>query len=374
MESALILLNDFKRQWEDIGASAVEGFSRFGKSGWYILGGELASFEEALAEHWQLRHAVGVGNGLEAIQIALQATGCKPGDRVLTTPLSAFATTLAILRLGATPVFVDIDSWGLIDLDLAERVLESYPDIRYMVPVHLFGHACDLERLTALRQRFGITIIEDCAQSVCATWKGTATGTVGQIATTSFYPTKNLGALGDGGAILTDSDEFQRLARSLRDYGQTSKYKHDFVGYNSRLDELHAAFLLRIALPRLPAWTARRKEIAGTYLTQIRHDSVRSVGQPEHSNSSWHLFPILVDPERRQDFRRHMHEMGVQTGEHYPIAIPDQGALRGMRIEVPVELSRTAKFCKSEVSVPIHPYLTNSDVDAVVTAINAWKC
>jgi dTDP-4-amino-4,6-dideoxygalactose transaminase len=369
----LILLNDFKKQWEDVGQSAIETFAKVGKSGWYILGNEVVVFEKALAERWGLSHAVGVANGLDAIQIALQVTGCKAGDRVLTTPLSAFATTLAILRIGATPVFVDIDAFGLIDLDEVEQILASNPGIGYFIPVHLFGHACDLERLRNLQERFGIAIIEDCAQSIGSKWKGASTGTAGAIACTSFYPTKNLGVLGDGGAILTNSAELRRLAHSLRDYGQTSKYKHDLIGWNSRLDEVHAAFLSHVALPRLESWTLRRKEIAEAYLLSIDHPSVRSVGRPEHSDSCWHLFPVLVDPARKHDFRSHLQNMGVQTGEHYPIPITDQEALKGVHIEIPRGLLRTSKFCESEVSIPIHPYLTNSDVDSVIVAVNSWK-
>src|ERR1700753_4257953 len=197
----------------------MQAFAKVGSSGWYILGNEVAEFERALAAQWPLGYAAGVASGLDAIQIALEITGCKAGDRVLTTPLSAFATTLAILRVGAIPVFCDVDSFGLIDLDQVEEVLGSDSGIRYMIPVHLFGHSCDLERLQQFCERFEITLIEDCAQSIGAKWNGRSTGTIGAVACTSFYPTKNLGALGDGGAVLTDSEELDKAARRLREYG-----------------------------------------------------------------------------------------------------------------------------------------------------------
>lgn len=368
----MILLNDFKTQWAEVEAEALKALAQAGSSGWYILGEEVLRFEADLAKYWNMGHVAGTANGLDAIQIALRATGCKSGDRVLTTPVSAFATTLAILLIGATPVFVDVDQFGMIDLDQAEKVFASDPSIRHFVPVHLFGHACDLERLGHLRDRFGLTIIEDCAQSIGAKWKGKPTGSVGTMACTSFYPTKNLGCLGDGGAVLTNSSDLDRDARMLRNYGQSSKYKHDAIGWNSRLDEVHAAYLSRVALPRLDAWTMRRQQVAEAYLAGIRNADVKVVGQPVGSNSCWHLFPVLVAPEKKQDFRSYLEKQGVQTGEHYPIPIPDQIALRTVTAEIPFALSNAASFCKSEVSLPIHPHLSASDIGKVIEAVNGW--
>jgi len=248
----MIPLNDFKRQWEDIREAAMDAFADLGASGWYILGREVAAFEAALANFWGIPHAAGVASGLDAIELSLKALGCGPGDRVLTTPISAFATTLAIVKLGAVPVFADTDSLGGIDLDLCSAVLAARPDIRFFVPVHLYGHPLDMRKLAALGREFDCRMVEDCAHSIGASHEGVPIGTAGCMAATSFYPTKNLGTFGDGGAILTADADLARRAGLLRDYGQSAKEVHSLVGYNSRLDELHAALLRRVGLRWLP--------------------------------------------------------------------------------------------------------------------------
>jgi dTDP-4-amino-4,6-dideoxygalactose transaminase len=173
--------------------------------------------------------------------------------------------------------------------------------------------------------------------------------------------------------LLTNSGELDARARALRNYGQSGKYKHDIVGYNSRLDELHAAYLQRVGLPRLAAWTLRRKQIAAGYLAEIASPFVRSVGSPHDSDSCWHLFPMLVEPARKEAFRKYLQSKGIQSGEHYPIAIPEQDALQGMEIELPFGIPKAREFCHSEVSIPIHPYLTAEDLGVIVDAINSWK-
>ncbi len=182
----MIPAHDFKRQWEDVREEAVDAFLKVAQSGWYILGAEVREFEAALAEYWGTRHSVGVASGLDAIEISLKILGCRPGDRVLTTPLSAFATTLAILKLGAVPVFVDTDERGLIDLDRCRDLLARRSDIRFFVPVHLYGHALDVGGLRRLREEFGLNVVEDCAQSIGARFRGEATGTAGQLAAPRF--------------------------------------------------------------------------------------------------------------------------------------------------------------------------------------------
>ena len=318
-------------------------------------------------------HAVGCASGLDAIELALRVLGLRPGDKVLTTPLSAFATTLAIVRAGGRPVFVDTDEFGLLDLDLVDRTLEDDAEIRFVVPVHLYGRCLDLERLRDIQSRRGIPVIEDCAQALGAAHDGRPAGSVALVATLSFYPTKNLGALGDGGALVTDDPELAELASRLRDYGQGAKFEHLHVGMNSRLDELHAAVLDEVFLPRLEEWNARRAEVAGRYLEELSNPDVRPLWVRPDFRSSWHLFPVRVPADHRAAFRAHLEKGGVRTAVHYPTLIPSQPALSSVPLEVVGTVERALAMTEEEVSLPIHAYLWDSEVERIVQLANEWR-
>ena len=368
-------MNDFEAQWQDVKSDALRAFERVGASGWYILGREVRELEQALAGYWgDAGSAIGVASGMDALELALRALGCSAGDRVLTTPLSAFATTLAILKIGAIPVFADTDENGLVDLTLCRRALEA-GNIGYFVPVHLYGMPLSSDALTDLRDRYELRIVEDCAQSIGALSNGRATGLVGHCAATSFYPTKNLGAMGDGGAVLTSDPDLDARIRVLRDYGQTAKYRHDVAGSNSRLDELQAAYLLDACLPRLDRWTSRRRAIAARYLQEIRHPEVRLPVPDADAQPCWHLFPVFVPPARRDQFLQHLKDSGICAGIHYPVAIPDQQALQNVAWEwgAGSDGSICRRVCAGEVSLPVHPYLSDDAVSRVVQAINRWS-
>lgn len=367
-----IQLNDFRAQWRDIRVDALAAFERVGESGWLVLGNEVRDFEAQLASSWGLAGAVGCGNGLDALELALRALGLKPGEKVLTTPLSAFATTLAVVRAGGTPVFVDVDETGLLDLDRADAAFTQHSDLRFFVPVHLYGHALDARRLASLKQRHGLTIVEDCAQAVGATSDGAPVGSVGEMVATSFYPTKNLGCMGDGGAVLTGNEALAARVRSLRDYGQSAKYVHMHLGMNSRLDELHAAILRSALLPRLEKFTQRRREIAKRFNEEIRHPSLRTPTQPRGSASVWHLYPLLVEGDRAS-FRSHLDAAGIGNGLHYPKLIPDQEALRETAFSALDPLTNAHRFADRELSLPIHPYLSDANVNSVIAACNSWR-
>ncbi|WP_205696698.1 DegT/DnrJ/EryC1/StrS aminotransferase family protein [Conexibacter sp. SYSU D00693] len=362
-----VLANDFKAQWEELREDVLAAVDRVGRSGWLVLGDEVRAFETALAQWWGLPHAVGVASGLDAIEIGLRCAGIGEGDRVLTTPLTAFATTLAVLRAGAEPVWVDVDATGALDLDLADQAMVDDEGIRAVVPVHLFGHPMDPQRLTELAQRHGVTVLEDCAQSAGATRAGRPTGAAGGLAATSLYPTKNLGALGDGGVLLCASEEHAVRARTLRDYGQDRRYHHAELGLNSRLDELHAAMLRSAMLPRLDRWLARRAEVADHYARELTGMGLEPV-RPTGGSSANHLFPVLVadgpDPEA---LAGELRELGVVVGRHYPFLCPDQPAAQG-RGRTVGELANARRFADRELSLPLHPQLSDADVDTVVRA------
>jgi len=365
----------FERQWAEIGDDVLAAVSEVGASGWYIQGERLRLFEAALAKTCGRAFAAGCGNGLDAIEIALRCLGLRAGEPVLTTPMSAFATTLAIHRAGGKAVFVDVDASGQLDLELARHCLEAHPEIRFCVPVHLYGHCLDLPALRRLREDFDLEIVEDGAQAIGAGWGEEVVGDVGRILATSFYPTKNLGAMGDGGALLTDSPALAESARSLRDYGQTSKYVHAVMGLNSRLDEMQAAILLRAMLPRLPGWTARRREHAERYLGGLSNSWVRPLPVPSGSRSVWHLFPVEVVDGQRDALLAYLRSQQVMAHIHYPLTIPDQPALQGSAELMTCfdPLPRARALAANELSLPITPDLGAHEVDRVIEVVNAWR-
>jgi dTDP-3-amino-3,4,6-trideoxy-alpha-D-glucose transaminase len=369
----MILLNDFVRQWSEIRQPVLDAVEAVGGSGNYVLGPSVAAFEADLAKLCGTRHAVGVGNGLDALTIALRAAGCKPGHKVLTTPLSAFATTLAIMQIGAIPCFVDVDENGLLDLEQIEAVLARPSTFDFLLPVHLYGRALDLRRLRANAERAGIPIIEDCAQAIGARHGEVLAGTVGRASALSFYPTKNLGCIGDGGALVTNDPDLAERARALRNYGQSSRYVHDHFGLNSRLDELQARILSSALLPRLAVWNKRREQIANAYSRGIVNPAL-ALPAVTSSGPVWHLFPVLVEQGERASFQAHLGELGISSGVHYPKLITEQTALLAYgKFEILAPLARAHAFATREVSLPIHPYLTDSEIDAVVDACNSWR-
>jgi dTDP-4-amino-4,6-dideoxygalactose transaminase len=363
-----VAANDFARQWGEVREDALTAVDRVGRSGWLVLGAEVREFEVELAAWWGVPHAVGVASGLDALEIALRCVGVHSGDRVLTTPLTAFATTLAILRAGAIPVWCDVDESGGLDLDRAIDAVRSDETITAVVPVHLYGHPLDPNALSTLTE-LGVAVVEDCAQSAGAMRDGRPTGLAGKAAATSLYPTKNLGAMGDGGVVLTSDSEVATRARQLRDYGQTRRYEHVAVGLNSRLDELHAAILRSALLPRLTAWIERRRQIADLYLSSLRDTLLRPI-VAQHGHSANHLFPVEVIGQDPGEVAKRLAEAGISTGRHYPFVCPDQPAAAG-RGEALDRLVTARRLAAAELSLPIHPYLTDKELEYVIDACRA---
>lgn len=361
-----VLANDFALAWDDFGADALAALDRVGRSGHFVLGAEVAGFERELGAWWGARHVVGVASGLDALEICLRLAGVQPGDRVLTTPLTAYATTLAIIRAGAVPVFSDVDASGGLDLDQADAVLHSTPGITAILPVHLYGHPLDPHALSDLGARHGVPIIEDCAQSAGAIRDGRPTGSVGLVAASSLYPTKNLGAMGDGGVVLTEDFDLAERARRLRNYGQAARYHHVEVGMNSRLDEVQAAILRTAMLPRLDRWIARRRAIAARYDAEFAGTSLRPIAATG-GTSACHLYAVEATGGDSNAIIEVLEASGVSIGRHYPIVCPDMPASEGIGITVGgLEVAR--QLAAQEISLPIHPFLDDAEVDRVIDA------
>jgi dTDP-4-amino-4,6-dideoxygalactose transaminase len=358
--------NDFVRQWDDVSDDVLAAVARVGKSGWLVLGDEVRSFERDLAAWWGVEHTVGVASGLDAIEIGLRAAGVDPGSRVLTTPLTAFATTLAIMRAGCEPIWCDVDESGALDLRRADAALHADPAIRAVVPVHLYGHPLDPAGLGRLAVDHGVAVIEDCAQSAGAERNGRPTGAAGIVAATSLYPTKNLGAMGDGGVVLTNDPSIAEHARALRDYGQRSRYEHVEAGLNSRLDELQAAILRSALLPRLDGFLARRREVAARYREGLAGTTLRPV-ETAGGSSAHHLYPVEVTAGDPTEVAARLREAGIGVGRHYPFLCPDQQAVTGVG-GIVGELTIARRLAERELSLPIHPYLQDSEVEAVLAA------
>jgi dTDP-3-amino-3,4,6-trideoxy-alpha-D-glucose transaminase len=367
--STRVQANDFARQWEDIRADALRAVERVGSSGWLILGEEVRAFEQELAEWWGVRYAVGVASGLDALEIGLRSAGLKPGARVLTTPLTAFATTLAIQRAGARPVWCDVDDSGGLDLDQVDEALRADKTIRAVVPVHLYGHPLDPSELERLVDEHEVLLLEDCAQSIGAQRAGRATGLAGIAAATSLYPTKNLGAMGDAGVLLTGDPAVADRARRLRDYGQEQRYVHVEMGLNSRLDELHAAILRSALLPRLNGWLQRRAEVASLYTEALGELTMRPL-QAVDGHSAHHLFPVELPEGHVDTVIEGLLERGVGVGRHYPFLCSDQLAVSGIGESIGA-LPVARRIAEREISLPIHPYLGDDEVAAVIDACRA---
>jgi dTDP-4-amino-4,6-dideoxygalactose transaminase len=365
----MIQMNGFRAEPEELIRQELAAVERVLRSGWFILGKEVKDFESSWAARCGAKHAVGVGNGMDAIEIGLRALGIGKGDEVITTPMTAFATVLATIRAGATPVLADIDpETALLDPDRVEHCLS--PRTRAVLLVHLYGQVRNMDQWTALCDRSKIYLLEDCAQSHMAASRGKVSGTFGAWGAYSFYPTKNLGAMGDGGAIITNSEEIADKAKVLRNYGQSQRYHHPELGLNSRLDELQAA-ILSTRLGWLDAYIKRRKEIAGAYFGGIRNPLIHTMAQPIDGNSHvYHLF--VVRCEERERLAGHLQERGVSSLIHYPIPVHRQKPCTGIKID-PQGLKHAERHAAQCLSIPCHPQMSDDDIRKVTEAINEFK-
>ncbi len=335
-------------------------------SGWFVLGPEVAEFEESFATYCGTRHAIGVANGTDALELSLRALGVGAGAEVVNVANAGMYATAAIVAAGAVPRFVDVrDDDMCMDASLVAAALT--PSTRAIVVTHLYGQLAAIEPILALAAAHGIPVVEDCAQAHGAARDGRRAGSFGAVGCFSFYPTKNLGALGDGGALVTSDDALATRLRSLRQYGWSAKYHATSAhGRNSRLDELQAA-LLSVKLPHLEAWNARRMVIARRYSAMIDHPHIRVPGALEGSSVA-HLY--VVRSARRDALRLHLGEHLIASETHYPV--PDHRQAMFADEFASTHLPVTERVCAEVLTLPCFPEMTDAEVERVIDTCNAW--
>jgi dTDP-4-amino-4,6-dideoxygalactose transaminase len=328
-------------------------------SGWFVLGKEVEAFEKEFAGYCQVQYCMGVGNGLEALHLVLQAWGVGPGDEVIVPSNTFIATWLAVSQVGATPVAVEPDP-ATYNIDPLQIEAAITPRTKAIIPVHLYGQPADMDAVMSIAKKHGLKVLEDAAQAHGARYRGKRVGGLGHAAAFSFYPGKNLGALGDGGAITTDDVQLADKIKSLRNYGSAVKYQHDEKGFNSRLDELQAAFL-RVKLAVLDEDNASRRTIASAYLKGLKDCSLILPQVPSWAEPVWHLF--VVRSPKRDQLRERLLGLGMETLLHYPMPPHAQPAY-GLSKSYPVaeELSREV------LSLPLTPHMPEENINKVISA------
>lgn len=362
-------MNDFKAEPPELREAMLGAARRVLESGWYVLGNEVVAFEKQWAQACGVEHGVGVGNGMDAIEIALRSIDIGPGDEVITTPMTAFASVLAIQRAGATPVLADIDpDSALLSLESAQRCLS--PKTKALVLVHLYGQVRAMSTWSDFCESAGIHLIEDCAQAHLAGWQGKIAGSFGAAGAYSFYPTKNLGAPGDGGMLITNTSSLAERASRLRNYGQSERYHHPEVGLNSRLDEIQAAMLSE-RLKWLQPFTEKRRNIAAAYHAGIANPLVRQLAAPEERAAHvYHLY--VVNCQQRDALQAHLLKQAVQALIHYPVPIHKQAPCKSVKRDHR-GLKASEKHAAECLSLPCHPQMSETEIDQVIAAVNSFK-
>lgn len=352
------------RQLERLRPELVAAFEAVLDSRGFIKGPHVAAFEAAFAAAIGARRAVGCANGTAAVALALEAAGIGPGDEVLVPSLTFIATGEAVCHVGATPVFCDIDP-ETYTLDPGDAARRLTPRTRAMVPVHLYGTPADMDPLLALAAEHGLLVVEDCAQAHLATYRGRTVGTIGAAGAFSFFPGKNLGALGDAGLVATADPALAERVAKLADHGRLSKYEHDLIGYNQRLDGLQAA-LLAVKLPHLADWTVHRRRVARRYDGRLRPAGIKVITPPAGAEPVYHLYVIEV--EDRAAVMAELAALGVETGVHYPCPLHRQPAFRHLPA---VELPHAERAAARVLSLPICGEIGDEEADQVCDRVLA---
>lgn len=358
---------DLKQPYLELKEELDCAYQRVMDSGWYILGQEVEAFEAEFAEYCGVKHCIGVGNGLDALHLILRAMDIGEGDEVIVPSNTFIATWLAVSYAGATPVPVEPDekTYNIDPKRIEAAITEK---TRAIMPVHLYGQPADMDPILEIAARHNLKVIEDAAQAHGAKYKGKKTGGLGDAAGFSFYPGKNLGAFGDGGAITTDDDTLAERVRVLRNYGSHTKYYNECKGFNSRLDELQAAFL-RVKLKKLDDWNSRRQQIADVYLKELKGvEQIALPYVPQWAEPVWHLF--VIRSPKRDALQKHFEQNGIQTMINYPVSPHKQQAYSEMNhLNLPI----TERIHQEVLSLPIGPALTKKDTTSIIGSIRSHQ-
>ena len=358
-----ILERQYKMYQKEYEAKALEIL----RKGWYILGEETEKFEEEYAKYTGTKYALGIDNGLNALVLAFRALNIGQGDEVIVQGNTFIATVMGITINGATPIFVEPDEYYNIDIEkIEEKITER---TKAICVVHLYGQATRMDKILELCKKYNLKLVEDCAQAHGAEFNGQKIGSFGDIGCFSFYPGKNLGCFGDGGAITTNNEEIYKKIKMLRSYGSEKKYHHIEVGYNARLDELQAG-LLRVKLSHLSELTNERKEIAEKYLKEIKNPLVHLPKVRENCSHVWHLFVVRV--ENRDKFQKYLEENGIGTVIHYPIPPHLSKAYENLGYKIG-DYPITEKYANTVVSLPLYNGMTKEEINYVIDKINEYK-
>lgn len=349
----------YEKEYEEAALRAL-------RSGWYIMGPELEKFEADFAAKMGVKYCIGVNSGTDALILAVRALGIKEGDEVIVPAGTYIASVLGVTENGATPIYVDSNDFLLIDADKIEEAITS--KTKAILPVHMYGQACNMTKICEIAEKHNLKVVEDCAQCHGSTWGGKYTGSFGDIACFSFYPTKPLGAFGDAGALLTNDEELANKLRMLRNYGSRKKYINEFVGINSRLDEIHAA-MLSIGLSHLDEMNENRIGIAERYLSGMNNPKVKLPLTDSKAKHVFHLFPVLV--ENQEDFQKYLLDNGIKSLVHYPVPpfVAECYKEQGHDWD---EYPKASYIAKHEVSLPIYSGMPDEEIDYVIDIVNKY--
>ncbi|HXU08992.1 MAG TPA: DegT/DnrJ/EryC1/StrS family aminotransferase [Blastocatellia bacterium] len=355
---------DLKAQYSSIKQEVDDAIARVLDKCQFVLGDEVEAFEAEFAAYCQTKHAVGVNSGTSALHLALLATGIKPGDEVITVSFTFVATAAAIRYTGATPVFVDVDPRSFT-IDPAKLEAAISPRTKAVVPVHLYGQCADMRPVMDIARKHRLIVIEDAAQAHGAEYENRRAGSLGDLACFSFYPGKNLGAYGEGGAITTNDPGYDKALRVLRDHGQTAKYHHEVIGYNYRLEGIQGA-VLRVKLRHLEEWNDARRRLAALYRQLLVDAGVRLVEEMSYGKPVYHVFPILTD--HRDALAAHLKTSAIATGIHYPIPVHLQPAFADLGYKAG-DLPITERAARQTLSLPMYPELSKEDASIVAQSL-----